>query len=118
MKFVTILALVATAQAAAKADNTLCSTTGDTCSTAGSFCCLAYTTTDLTTVSAEGFCKAALSADIKTAATDLKNADGTNYTGANTFFKKDEKSCNKAPAGAANLAATVAAAATALYAMC
>ena len=72
MKFVTILALVATAQAAAKADNVLCTTTGDTCTTATSFCCLAYTTTDLTTVSTDGFCKPALTADIKVAATDLK----------------------------------------------
>ena len=119
MKFVTILALVATAQAAAKADNVLCSTSGDTCTTATSFCCLAYTTTALTTVSTDGFCKAALTADITTAATDLKAADGTTaYAGANTFFKKDEASCKAKAAGAANLAATVAAAATALYAMC
>lgn len=69
---VTYLALVATAQAAAVADNVQCNSTGTTCSVATSFCCLAYTTTGLTTVSADGFCKPALTADITTAATDLK----------------------------------------------
>ena len=119
MKFQVLLPLVATAQAAAVADNVQCNSTGTTCSVATSFCCLAYTTTALTTVSTDGFCKPALTADITSAATDLKLVDGTSaYAGANLFFKKDEASCKAAVAGAANLAATVAAAATALYAMC
>ena len=65
---------------------------------------------------------AAVTADSTTllsAAGDFKKADGTTAIDdfTNTWFKKAD--CpGPAAAGAANLAATVAAAATALYAMC
>ena len=118
MKFA-LLALVATASAAAIPLNGKCVAT-DTCSDATTKCCFGFSSATATTASADGWCKPKVTVDSTAAATTgLFEANGTTDTTsyANTFFKI--ASCTgPAAAGAANLAATVAAAATALYAMC
>ena len=114
MKF-QYLALVATASAAAVASKTKCGT-DLLCTTATDACCAGALTSG-GTVTADKYCMPKLTADDTTATSGLLSAPATPDANPALFFTM--ANC-KGPvaAGAANLAATVAAAATALYAMC
>lgn len=104
MKFLALAALVATTQAAAGTANSVATgevCTGNTdCSTATDSCCKVYADATTTTTT-ESKCAAKVDADQTT---------GSYFTKADCVGRTAD--------GAASLAATAAAAATALYAMC
>ena len=109
MKFFALAALVATTQAAGTiATGADCTGKTDAdCATATDSCCFLYTEKESTTK---------VTGDKKACGA---KGDGTagkeTSTGSGQFF---DKACAGRTAGAASLAATAAAAATALYAMC